>query len=63
MTLEKLPDDVMQLKTLALENYQRANEYLDKYKNEELRANGEHQRAELYNFKFERLVWKNLEDM
>src|SRR5436190_7576713 len=58
MTLEKLPDDVQQLKMLVLENHrrandehQRANEYLDKYKSEE-------QRAELYKFRCEALTRK-----
>ena len=41
MTLEKLPDDLMQLKLLVMENYQRASE--------------EHQRAELYKFQLENL--------
>jgi len=49
MTLEKLPDDVMQLKTLVLENYQRAER-------EELRAKDEHQRAEVLQFKLDNLI-------
>jgi transposase len=51
MTLEKLPDDVAQLKTLVLENYQRAQDYRDKLKSEE-------QRAELYKFRCETLTRK-----
>jgi transposase len=49
MTLEKLPDDLMQLKQLVMDNFQRAEQ-------EELRAKSEHQRAELYKFKFENLA-------
>lgn len=42
MTLANLPDDVAALKNLVLENFQRAHD--------------EHQRAELYKFKFENLA-------
>jgi transposase len=49
MKLDALPADVATLKTLALENYQRAER-------EALRANDEHQRAELLQFKLDNLI-------
>ena len=49
MTLISLPDDSTALKTLVMNHYQRAEQ-------EVLRANDEHQRAEMYKFKLENLT-------
>lgn len=49
MTLPTLPDDVMELKQLVLDNFQRAER-------EELRAKDEHQRAEMLKFKLDNLI-------
>jgi transposase len=51
VTKPNLPNDVDALKDLVMENYQRANEYLEKFKSEE-------QRAENYKFKCETLLRK-----
>ena len=49
MTLEKLPNDLMQLKLMVMDHYQRAEQ-------EELRAKDEHQRAEMLQFKLDNLI-------
>jgi transposase len=49
MKIDALPDEVMTLKTLVIDNYQRAEQ-------EVLRADNEYQRAEMYKFKLENLT-------
>ena len=49
MTQLTLPNDIEALKDLVMENYQRANEHLEKYQSE-------HQRAEMLQFKLDNLI-------